>query len=573
MKKDLRKVLGVIALSSVVLTACTTIPSNSTPQALRSFAPAASGVVDEPPEPNQAPDLLLRDFFRQAVKPKQRHQPARQYLTAEAAKTWDSQAGTLVLDRIDINSKPGASAQGMTFTVRGPVIGSIGVGGVYQPEHGLYEATIDLVKQDGQWRISNLPPGVVVEHTELRNNYQPYSLYFMDPSDSSLVADRRWVYTGNSSLNTALLSLLVEGPQDVLAPGVKTYVPQGATFSGFNDGVYSFAGFGDLNAEGRYRFAAQVVWTLAKAGVPGPYRIEIDDTPIIEDSEYLTIEQVADYNPGASAAAASPLYVLAGGKIMKVEEDHTVPIAGSFSQAGNIDSADFEASSGVIAAVQSSGEGEDRKARLLVAKGEEAAREALEAKTISHPTFEIAGTSLWTVLDGKKVVRVARSTTSGELSQTEVDSSELEGLDGLISVLQLSPTGVRCAFIINGRVYMATVERPSAGHRKLTKVREIAPAIAGTALTVEWKPDGSLLVGTSTAETPVWQVQTDGSALTPLPSGNVTAPVVAISASPSTIYITDSRALLQLPTNTTGVAFWREVPALQGQRAAPVVAK
>lgn len=567
------KILAAVTIAGLTLASCTTIPSSSSPQALRTFEPAAQGVENAGPYPGQEPDLLVRDFFTNSVKPIQRHQAARQYLTPEAAKSWDSQTGMLVLDRIDVNSLPGASDQKISYSVRGPVVGSIGVGGVYQPEHGQYEATIDVEKRDGQWRISNLPPGVAVQHTELRNNYQPYALYFMDPTDNDLVIDRRWVYSGNSSLNTALLSLLVEGPQPVLRPGVKTYVPPGATFSGFNSGVYSFSGFGDLSAEGRYRFAAQVVWTLAKAGVPGPYKIEIDNTPIVENSEFLTVEQVAEYNPGASAGAASPLYALADGKIKSVEGERAVPLAGEWGEVSDISSADFEAGTGLVAAVQSTGEEPDRRAALLLGKIGEQGRRGVEAKTLSTPTFENSGNAVWTVLDGRKVARVARSTTSGDLSHTEVDTSELEGYEGLISVLRLSPTGVRCAFIINGRVYLATVERPNAGNRKLTNVREIAPAIAGTALTVDWKIDGSLLVGTSTPETPVWQIQSDGSGLTPLPSGNVTAPVVAISASSSTVYITDSRAVLQLPINTTGVAFWREVPALQGQRAAPIVAK
>ena len=83
--------------------------------------------------------------------------------------------------------------------------------------------------------------------------------------------------------------------------------------------------------------------------------------------------------------------------------------------------------------------------------------------------------------------------------------------------------------------------------------------------------DGSLVVGTSTQEAPVWRVEQDGSSVSTLPSGNITIPVVSIAASPSTLYITDYHAMLQLPVETEST-YWREVPSMQGMRSAPIVA-
>lgn len=58
-------------------------------------------------------------------------------------------------------------------------------------------------------------------------------------------------------------------------------------------------------------------------------------------------------------------------------------------------------------------------------------------------------------------------------------------------------------------------------------------------------------------------------------SGNVSAPVVALEVSPSAIYLTDSQAMLELPSADTEAnqsSFWREVPGVQGRRSAPIVA-
>ncbi|AKK02534.1 MtrAB system accessory lipoprotein LpqB [Corynebacterium epidermidicanis] len=560
-------------VASLVLASCTSLPSDSAPQALRTYVPASPTEDNIKPAAGQEPDLLLRDFFTASVKPTQRHQQARTFLTAEMAKNWDSQANTLILDRIDINSAGVAEKDKRSFNVRGTVVGSLGPGGVYSPENGAYEATITMERIDGEWRISGLPPGVAIERSELRNNYQPYNLYFLDSLDKTLVGDRRWVYNGNVSVDTALLSLLLEGPQKQLAGGVKTYLPAGATFSGVRQGVYSFSGFGDLGEEGRYRFAAQVAWTLARAGVPGPYNVQVDGTPILENTRRLDLEDVAEFNPGASAGAGSPLHGLGNGAMVKVDASGTVPVAGELGLARDIESADLEARSNLVAAVRTTGENDEKRSKLLVGELGGAMKESVEAKTLSRPSFEPAGAGVWTVLDGRKIARIARSSSTGELSQTEVDSNGFAGIEGLISVLRLSYTGVRVAVIINGRVYLGVVEHPSPGQYKVANVRELAPTIGGTALTLDWQIDGSLVVGTSDRETPVWHLQSDGSALTALPSSNIAAPVVAISASSTAIYATDSRSVLQLPVNATSNAFWREVPGLQGQRLAPVVAK
>ena len=126
------------------------------------------------------------------------------------ASQWDNQSNTLILDRIDLNANAGATADRISYIVRGTVVGNMSTGGVYAPENGDYEASIELRKINGEWRITSLPPGVILEKVELRNNYQPHELYFLDPTGRFLVRDRRWVYNGQPSTGSALLSLMVE---------------------------------------------------------------------------------------------------------------------------------------------------------------------------------------------------------------------------------------------------------------------------------------------------------------------------------------------------------------------------
>ena len=194
----------------------------------------------------------------------------------------------------------------------------------------------------------------------------------------------------------------------------------------------------------------------------------------------------------------------------------------------------------------------------------------MSGESITRPTFEYSANGLWAVIDGDTPVRIARSSTTGELVRTEAEIALPREITGPISEFQLSRTGVRAAMIIDGRVYVGVVTRPGPGERRITNITEVAPSLGETALSINWRPDGILLVGTSIPETPLWRVEQDGSAIAAMPSGNLNAPVVAVASSATTLYVTDAHAMLQLPTADNDI--WREVPGLLGTRAAPIVA-
>lgn len=564
--KNYRLLALPIALSLGVggLSACTSLPRNTDAQVLRTFVAPSPEETAIGPEPGREADLLLRDFYTAAAIPTQNFQAARAFLTPETSKGWDPRESTLVVDRIDLNTQPGSTAEKRTFAVRGTVIGRLASGGAYHPENGVYEATVEMRMVDGQWRISSLPAGVVLERTELRNQYQPHEVYFFDSSDEVLVSDRRWVFAGRSTLDTVLISLMMEGPSTVLAPAVDNELPPEARFVGLEDGVYQFTGLGGLSEAERTRFAARLVWTLAMANVPGPYQVLGDGAPLLDNTPKLTTDDVAEFNPKASSV--STLYALTDGSVQQISGGGAEPVTGDAGHVGNITSVDI-ASPDKIAAVQRRADG---SSALMGGTLDGELTEILSGKSITRPSFEHEPSAVWAVVDAKKIVRVVRSATGG-YAITEVDSSGLEDIDGDISVFRLSRTGVRAAMIIDGRVFTAVISRPEAGERKITNVQEVAPHISGQALSLDWQPDGSILVGTSAAETPIWRVEQDGSALSSLPSGNISAPVVAVAASSQTIYLTDGRAVLQLSAAGGDSSFWREVPGLQGVRSAPVV--
>ncbi|MCG7276490.1 MtrAB system accessory lipoprotein LpqB [Corynebacterium singulare] len=563
-----RRVLAVLSCISLsALVGCSTLPHDTDPQVIGTFEPherVEDAVVE--PRTDSDPDLLIRDFYSAAAIPTSNYAAARTFLASDIADTWDPTSTVLVVDSIDlVTSKMDDGV--LEYSVRGNIIGRLADGGAYVPDNSRIEATVRLSQFDGQWRITDLPTGAVIERTELRNRYRPQSLYFYDVTQRVLVADRRWLYTGKDSIAAELVTLLLQGASSDISPAISTLVPKDATFLGINDGVYEFSGMSGMSQEERLKFAAQLVWTLNNAEVASTVRATIDGSPMVDGMEEMTIDDFAEFNPEVAAQSVAKLYAVNDGSLLDITADGPTELAGPPGEISDIQSADIS-DEGLVAAIRKRSENESQ---LFMGELGHNLGDSVTGKTLARPTFEMGGQVAWTVIDGEHVVRVTRSPATGELSTSEVDTSALDSIDGEISVIRLSTTGARIAMIIDGSIYTGVVARATSGERRIVNVHQVGPELTGSALSLEWQADGSLLVGTSASSSPVWRVEQDGSAATTLPTGNITAPVVAVAASPSTLYVTDAHATLQMPAGGSESSYWREVDGLRGVRSSPIV--
>jgi len=567
------KTLGAVLSVAVLVSSCASLPNSSEPQSLKRLDNPSSQ-QDSGPISGREPDLLLRDFYANSANPLKQYAQARNYLTPDANNQWKPGPETVIIDRIGMSRNSTAGADHVSYTVTGTIVGTLGEGGAYSPRNEDYHAVVTLERRDGEWRIAELPNQAIIERTELRNRYIPRDLYFFDPTGNTLVPDRRWMFAGTNTQDTALISLLLAGPSPTLAPGVMDELPNSAAYTRTNNGVYELTGLSNLSEAARRRLAAQLTWTLALAEISEPFSFSIDGDLVRNDrnNPKLSVNDFPEYNPSASGTSAGVLYALTNGKASSISDGNVVAVPGFLGTNGGIESMDVASlnHTNVAASVVTTNAEGDKKSQLYMGPVDGDSTKILTAATLTKPTFEANSQAVWTVMDGNKVMRVAQSSSNSSISQTEVDTSELGENHGDISVLRLSPTGVQAAFIVDGRVYVATVARPTAGDRKLTNVRELVPAIGDSAITLEWSVNSTLLVGTVSTDTPVWRAEVDGSSAIPLSSGNIVAPVVAVSSNSSTVFITDSRAALQLSTSGNST-YWREVPGLEGARSITIV--
>lgn len=567
-----RAVTATATVSALVaaLAACTTLPGETPPQAVSSYAPVPDGENLPGPDDKGAPDLMLRDFYIASTHPGNDRQAAKEFLTSSAEDDWEDTQSTRILDRLDISPVGAADSGTRKYLVRGTVVGQLGTRGVYQPENTPYQEEVTLKqKSDGGWRIDDLPDGVVLDRSDFQGSYEARDLYFLDPTKKYLVPDRRWVYSHQENVGFSLVSLLGGGPRGPMEKAVEPSFPEGdgVQTSVDEDGTFTvdLTGIADQSVEDRKALAAQIVWTLADSDVRGPYRILADGAAIADDGrEEWTIEDVADYDPSPDSAGLTQ--AVRDGSVLNVDDDSAEPVSGWASS--NVAWANTSDRTGRIAAVMNK---DDDSQELLVGKPDEDPVTLTEAQNLTTPSWSADGRSLYVVADGLRVLKFNVDGDGPEMEETRVEASSLDGLDtgdGRISVFNVSRDGTRAVVLINRRTFVVPILRDST--LRLGQPTEVGHRLGGTAQHADWRDDGSLIIGADDQEAPVWTVTSDGSEAVQLSSRNLTG-VARVASAGSKLYVLDESSVWQLDQEDSETKFWREVPALQGTRAIPIV--
>lgn len=570
-----KKVLAAVATVGL-LSGCTTLPGESAPEVVSSYATSPTLEEIITPKPGNPSDLMLRDFITASAQPLVNHEAARRFLTEEANERWQADGDVFVLDKMDIASDGSARQDRIRYKMRGNLIGSVGAGGAYKPMFTGYETTFDMLRVDGEWRIDNLPNAIIVDRNDFATMYQPRTVYFLNQKGTALVPDRRWVYTRQQSLPAALISLLIAGPRTELTQGVRTMLPKDATAQTRNvaaQGVsVEFTGLTSLGSAEREMLAAQVVWTLAASEVRGPYHITADGVALSEQvGEAWQVQDVSRFDPGAEVQM--PLRAIIGGRLVQVTSDGTeVRRNPGWAGQNSVESVAINPQGSVFAVVTGS---DEQQRSLLIGQEDGTPDVALSAQSLTRPTWGLGSDTVYTVENGRQVVRLDRRQV-GTVVRSDVNMdavTQLRDPGAAISVFRVSRDSTRAVMLINGQVFVTVIETDANGGQRLGKPVQVGNQIGDTATTVDWHPDGSLVVGTRSADSPLWSVAVDGSTTVPLPARNLSAPVVAVAVSSRVLYATDAGALMQLNLNNedSNLSFWREVPSLQGRRAAPIL--
>ncbi|WP_448851424.1 LpqB family beta-propeller domain-containing protein [Corynebacterium sp. 335C] len=589
--------------ATVAASGCTTLPTDSSPQVIRPFQQGQENLDVPSPDPDAGADLVLRDFYEAMAHPVDGHAAARAFLTPSAAEKWNPDRHFYVVR--SFNFVPaGTDADGRRlFDVRGDFVGTLDGRGSFTQitgDGGGYEQRVAMREDPstGQWLVDTPMQGVVIDHESLLRNYAPRNLYFVDPTANHLTPDRRWIYRDVDRTDQVLLDLLRTGPATHLNPGVSSVLSAGTRLEVVQEEglpgrrvLIHDPEFGRGESADRLRvmLAAQITWTLTNAGLRGPWFLEIvtegrreplmpgGDTQVSRDTDDIRI-----LDPNRGPADRAPLRVLSDGVLGTVTDEGVTPVPGYGGEpsqpvllqaAIGTDSGNEE----IIAGVERPADGAGPY-RLIAGRRGAEPEVLLTADSLSRPTWSPDARALWTVADGHKVVRLV-SDGSG-MSAEEVlltgDLATAVGDDerGIVE-LRIDSSGTRAALIVGTDLYVATVVQRQDGPWELTAANrlELDPGNDGLwPVTIAWAPNTTIIVGTVSADAPVWRVHPDGATNYALSRQNLTSPISMVAATSNRVYALDANGLMELVSTEGSEQFWGGVPHVDG-RGNPVVAE
>lgn len=584
----MRRPLWLLVVLVMVLAGCAGVPNSSAPQAIGTVERPAPQSLPKP-TPGMEPDMLLREFLKATADPANRHLAARQFLTESASSSWDDAGSALLIDRVVFTETLGVER--VSVTMRADILGSLSDMGVFETAEGALPdpGPIELVKTSDGWRIDKLPNGVFLDWKQFQETYKRHPLYFVDPTGKTTVPDPRYVAVSDpDQLATELVSKLIAGPRPEMANTVRNMLAPPLRLRGpvtrADGGKMGIGrGYGGARVElenltttdphSRALLAAQIIWTLGRADIRGPYVITADGLPLDDRfADGWDNADVAATDPGAADGASAGLHALVGGSLLFLDGQSSTRVPGAFGSMPGQTSAALSRDGHDAASVVAVRPGApDMASSLWIGTVGQNAVEATDGRSMTRPTWALDN-AVWVVVDGNNVVRVIQEAATGAPARIPVDSTSVSTkFPGALTELQLSRDGTRAAMVIEGQVVLAGVEQTQGGEFALTYPRRLGFGLGTSVVSLSWRTGDDIVVSRNDPAHPVSYVNLDG-VNSDGPARNLQMPVTTVAANPSTVYVADQRGVLQLSASGADTdQAWSDVRAFSVAGAVPVL--
>ncbi|WP_336500991.1 LpqB family beta-propeller domain-containing protein [Microbacterium paraoxydans] len=228
---------AALALVALLLPACAGLPTSGdvavglqlgeSPDDV-DVLPVASG-----PVAGAGPEEIVEGFLEAGITTSDNWATAREFLAPSLQRSWRPSAG------VSIDAGPEArtlssnvpddqveDAEEAEVQVLLELVASVDDSGAYSGAPGDSSVPFALARgEDGEWRITEAPDGVVIDQSRFPNVFEGYSLQWFDARWSRLVPDMRWFPRRQSPATTVTQALVSGTPAEWLDPAVQTAFP------------------------------------------------------------------------------------------------------------------------------------------------------------------------------------------------------------------------------------------------------------------------------------------------------------------------------------------------------------
>ncbi|MBP2322877.1 hypothetical protein JOF56_003262 [Kibdelosporangium banguiense] len=565
----IRRLIPLLACTLLVAS-CANIPEQTAAQVIPNSGVQTTREVQLPGK-NTDPITFVRRFIEASGDT----EIARAYLTEQAKKSWRPEnQPTIIDDNYSTVPQPVDKEAEDTAVVeiKGVKKGSLDSYRSFIPQGGPHNGKVKLVRQDGQWRINEVPNGgLTIPFSAFTNHYRPVNLYFYDPSRSILVPDRRYLPGAPLASARDVVDLLLGGPAAGLQGAVKSALPPSTVLrtnvTQAKDSVATVVNLGELGnltAEDKQAIAAQIVLSLQEVAAT-TVRLQVENLPLLPDRSDWKVADVPSASDRTTPKAQLAGMMVVGGRIKDLKDGNPI---GSAAGAGieNAVSAAQSVDGSQLAVVERTG---PNSVQLRVGPVTEGLRTVLTGPEMTRPTWQYGvrtdevGNEVWTVNDGV-VTRLVR-TREGAWDPLPVNQTELAAY-GKITELRLSRDGVRVAVVADGKLYVGAVARSQSTGVSISAPKQLLPGVSSV-VSVDWENPSTLAVATNMPNGFVWRVPVDGIEVFRYNLANLTVPLTSITAAPSRpVIVTDANGMW---TATDIGQFWLPHPHNQGAAARP----
>ena len=336
----MRPVMVAAAVAVLLVSGCAQVPTSGPVVEVDQAVPdtASSSFVRalaRSPRPGMSQIEIVQGFLDAASGFEDGHAVAREYLTTQAAQTWDPQAGVRVYGN-DTETLNNPAEDGVTLTAA--LVGVISERSQYVPtdEQTALEEQFGLTQVGSQWRIDDVPEGLLLSRAAVERSYREFQTYFVAKPGGILAPNPVLFARSQGDVSTDLLQALLQGPGPWLEPAVINGFPVGTELKAVDtvDGIVQI----DLTAAvlqaddlARQQLSAQIVWTLRQ--VPGFRGVTItaDGQPVtVPGTDPIQPRSAwADFDPdGLSPGAA--WYIVRSGRVLGMSDGNgALPVPGA----------------------------------------------------------------------------------------------------------------------------------------------------------------------------------------------------------------------------------------------------